>query len=152
MEPELEPRNLYPKCLKLVRIKFAQNGHTIVVQVFQVQTLLSATDYTISGTTLTFNTQPVSLGDAITVNVYPKQFYRLGQVLYTAGALPTQELQRVDRGELYHLLSSNLTQPTTTYPIYTYKNNQITVYPDSIISGITLAISKEDLTYSKKKK
>ena len=62
---------------------------------------------------------------------YPKQFYRLGQVLYTAGALPTQELQRVDRGELYHLLSSNLTSPSTTYPIYTYENNQLTVYPDS---------------------
>ena len=53
-----------------------------VIQVFQgtagAATLLAETDYTISGTTLTYNTQPISLGDAITVNVYPKQFYRLG--------------------------------------------------------------------------
>ena len=116
-----------------------------VVQVFQVQTLLSETDYTISGTTLTFNTQPVSLGDAITVNVYPKQFYRLGQVLYTAGALPTQELQRVDRGELYHLLSSNLTSPSTTYPIYTYEKNQLTVYPDSITNGLSVSYIRKPL-------
>ena len=115
-----------------------------VVQVFGNGILLDKTQYTISGTVITFNSQP-TIGQTLIVNVYPKQFYRLGQVLYTAGALPTQELQRVDRGELYHLLSSNLTSPSTTYPIYTYENNQLTVYPDSVTSGVSVSYIRKPL-------
>ena len=63
-------------------------------------------------------------------------FYRLGTVIYSTGALPTQELERVDRGELYHLLSSKLTAPTTTYPIYVYERQKLFVYPQSIQSGV----------------
>ena len=48
-------------------------------------------------------------------------------------------MQRVDRGELYHLLSSNLTKPTTVNPIYTYENNLLSVYPTSITSGVSVS-------------
>jgi len=73
----------------------------------------------------------------ITVSSTVNDFYRLGTVRYvTGGNKPIQELERVTRSELYHLLSSNLTKPTTTYPVYTYENNQLTVYPTTIQSGI----------------
>ena len=68
-----------------------------VVQVFQNGVLLSDTLYTISGTNITFNSQPATLGQTLIVNIYPKQFYRLGDLFYTTGALPTQELERVGR-------------------------------------------------------
>ena len=116
-----------------------------VVQVFQNGVLLSDSLYTISGTNINFNSQPITLGQALIINVYPKEFYRLGDLFYTTGALPTQELQRVGRSELYHLLSSNLTKPTTTYPIYTYQNNQVAVYPTSIVNGISVAYIRKPI-------
>ena len=116
-----------------------------VVQVFQNGVLLSDTLYTISGTNITFNSQPATLGQTLIVNIYPKQFYRLGDLFYTTGALPTQELERVGRSELYHLLSSNLTRPTTTYPIYTYQQNQVAVYPTSITNGISAAYIRKPI-------
>ena len=50
--------------------------------------------------------------------------YRLGTVSYQIGALDTQELERVTRSELYHLNSSKLTKPSTTYPVYIYENKR----------------------------
>ena len=117
-----------------------------VVQIFQSGVLLSDTLYTISGTTITFNFQPATLGQTLIVNVYPKEFYRLGDLFFTTGAIPTQELEKVGRSDLYHLLSSNLTSPTTTYPIYTYQNNQVAVYPTSITSGISLSYIRKPLS------
>jgi hypothetical protein len=46
---------------------------------------------------------------------------------------------------LYHLLSSNLTKPTTSYPIYIYEKNQITVAPSTITSGITTSYIRKPL-------
>ena len=115
-----------------------------VVEVFQSGVLLSDASYSVSGTTITFFSQPVA-GQTLIVNVYPKEFYRLGDLFFTAGAIPTQELQRVGRSDLYHLLSSNLTKPTSTYPIYTYQNNQIAVYPTTITNGITVAYIRKPL-------
>lgn len=113
-----------------------------VVEIFANGVLVADNLYEISGTTINFFSQP-TVGETLIVNVYPKEFYRLGDLFYTAGAIPTQELERVGTKDLYHLLSSNLTSPTTTYPIYIYKNNKITVYPNSITSGITVSyISK----------
>jgi len=108
-----------------------------VASVFLNNAQLSNNDFSISGSILTLNSQPPA-GQVLIINIYPKQFYRLGTVIYSAGALPIQELERVGSSELYHLLSSNLTKPTTTYPIYTYKNNYLNVYPVSIKSGISV--------------
>jgi hypothetical protein len=81
---------------------------------------IPSTAYTLSGTTLTLATASSGPPDEaqIQVQVTPKEFYRLGSLIYTAGAYAVQELERVDKGQLYHLLSSNLTKPTTVYPIY----------------------------------
>jgi len=101
-------------------------------------------DYSIVGNIINFNTQPVINQDII-VNAYPKEFYRLGNLFYTNNAIPTQELQRVGRADLFHLLSSNLTKPSTTYPIYVYEKNQITVYPTSIINGVNVSYIRKPL-------
>ena len=108
-----------------------------ISNVFVNNVQLASTDYSISGANLILKNQPTA-GQIIVINFYPKNFYRLGQVLYQTGALPTEELQRVDKGELYHLLSSNLTKPTTVNPIYTYENNLLKVYPSSIVSGVSV--------------
>jgi len=120
----------------------ANNG---VIQVFQNGILVANSLYSLSGKNINYYSNPATAGQTILVNYYPKEFYRLGQVLYQVGALPTEELQRVDRGELYHLLSSNLTKPTTTNPIYTYENNQITVYPTSINSGVSVSYIRKPI-------
>ena len=109
-----------------------------ITNVFVNGVELASTAYSLSGATLTLSSQP-SAGQIIIINLYPKQFYRLGQVLYQVGALPTEEMQRVDRGELYHLLSSNLTKPTTVNPIYTYENNLLTVYPTDITNNVSVS-------------
>ena len=115
-----------------------------VVEVFANGVLLSDASYSISATTITFFLQP-TIGQTLIVNVYPKEFYRLGDLFYTTGAIPTQELERVGRSDLYHLLSSNLTAPTTTYPIYTYSDNKVTVYPISITNGINVSYIRKPL-------
>lgn len=115
-----------------------------VVEIFQNGILLPDTIYTISGTTINFNSQP-TIGQTLIVNVYPKEFYRLGDLFYQTGTLPTQELERVGTKDLYHLLSSKLTAPTTTYPIYTYKDNKITVYPSSITNGVTVSYIRKPI-------
>tara|TARA_R100000541_G_scaffold180_4_gene691 strand:- start:2388 stop:3350 length:963 start_codon:yes stop_codon:yes gene_type:complete len=99
---------------------------------------IASSAYTLSGTTLTLATATSGSGNQafIQIQVTPKQFYRLGVVTHQSGALPFHELQRVDKGELYHLLSSNLTKPSKSYPIYTYENNKLTVYPNDSVTGI----------------
>tara|TARA_B110000091_G_scaffold183025_1_gene201456 strand:+ start:215 stop:1393 length:1179 start_codon:yes stop_codon:yes gene_type:complete len=87
----------------------------------------------------------VSVTGTVTVTSAGANVYKLGTVVYTNGALPQQELQRVDRGEIFHLNSSNLTKPSTTYPVYLYENNRIIVYPTIIQSGISASYIKKPL-------
>jgi hypothetical protein len=95
---------------------------------------IASTAYSINGTIITLNVAPAAGIDIFIVNVQD-DFYRLGTVISNTGALP-QELERVDRGDLYHLLSSKLTAPTTTYPIYVYERQKLFVYPQTIQTGI----------------
>ena len=115
-----------------------------ITNVFVNGVELASTDYSVNGATLTLVNQPTA-GQIIVVNLYPKQFHKLGQVLYQVGALPTEEAQRVGSHELYHLLSSNLTKPTITNPIYTYSNNLIRLYPDEINSGVTVTYVRKPI-------
>tara|TARA_Y100000385_G_scaffold177247_1_gene183283 strand:+ start:839 stop:2026 length:1188 start_codon:yes stop_codon:yes gene_type:complete len=115
-----------------------------VVEVFANGILLSEASYDISGTTINFFSQPTA-GQTLIVNVYPKEFYRLGDLFHTKNSSSIQELQRVGSKDLYHLLSSNLTVPTTTYPIYTYKDNKFTVYPTSINNNITVSYIRKPI-------
>ena len=116
-----------------------------VVEIFANGILLSDTLYSISGTTINFFSQPTT-GQTLIVNIYPKQFYKLGQVLYKPSSFPVaEELQRVLREELYHLLKSDLTVPSTTNPIYLYENSQLTVYPTTIVDDIEVAYVRKPI-------
>ena len=97
-----------------------------IPEVFLNGVQLNSNAYSLSGATLTLVSTPTP-GNKIILNLYAKEFYRLGALFYTNGAYPTQELERVDRTELYHLLGSNLTKPTSTYPIYVYEKKYIYV-------------------------
>ena len=99
---------------------------------------LAPNAFTINGSTLVLSTLPAA-NVPLVINLYANEFYRLGQLFYTPGTLATQELERVTRSDLFHLNSSNLTKPSTTYPIYVYENNQVIVYPTTIKNGIQAA-------------
>ena len=113
------------------------------VQVYFDGVLQPTTAYNINGVVITLTVAPVSPPTppspaSVFVVVTLDDFYRLGTVTYQSGALHSQELERVTRSELYHLLSSKLTKPTTTYPIYLYENKRLLVYPTTITNGITV--------------
>ena len=111
------------------------------VQVFFDGVLQPTTAYSITGIIITLTDAPTAgplKPASVFVVVTLDDFYRLGTVSYQAGALNTQELERVTRSELYHLNSSNLTKPSTVYPVYLYENKRLLVYPQTITSGITV--------------
>ncbi len=61
--------------------------------------------------------------------------YRLGSVFYRDYDLG----QYVQPNELKQLILSPLTQPTDKFPIYTYENNVLKLYPTSIQSGVSIS-------------
>lgn len=60
-------------------------------------------------------------------------FYKLGTVIYN----DDKEVQYVQPNELLELNLSPITKPTKYWPVYTYKDFIIKVYPTTITSGIT---------------
>ncbi len=71
----------------------------------------------------------------------PTDLYRIGTVIYKGST----ELQRVQPNELLFVQMSDLTTPTTDFPVYTYEGNKLYVYPDSIIDPTDITV-----TYLKK--
>ena len=67
----------------------------------------------------------------------PTDVYRLGTVFYKGSELT----QYAQRNEVTQLLLSPLTQPTTTFPIYLYENNNLYVYPTSIVTATDITFS-----------
>ena len=61
--------------------------------------------------------------------------YRLGSVFYKDYDLG----QYVQPNELKQLILSPLTQPTDKFPLYTYENNILNIYPSSIRSDISIS-------------
>ena len=60
-------------------------------------------------------------------------FYKLGTVIYN----DDKEVQYVQPNELLELNLSPITKPSEYWPIYTYKDFIIKVYPTTITTGIT---------------
>ena len=114
------------------------------VQVYFDGVLQLSSAYSITNNIITLTDAPASIFSIFTV-IDSNDFYRLGTVTYQAGALPYHEMERVGRSELYHLLGSNLTQPTTRDPIYIYENQKITVYPSSITTGVNVDYIRKPL-------
>ena len=60
----------------------------------------------------------------------------LGDVVYFANSTADgREVQRIQKHEVYTTNQGNLTAPTAYYPVYTYENNIIQIYPTSINNG-----------------
>jgi len=60
----------------------------------------------------------------------------LGDVVYFETASSEgKEVQRIQKYEVYTTNQSPLTAPTTRYPVYTYENNILQLYPSTIVSG-----------------
>jgi hypothetical protein len=62
-------------------------------------------------------------------------FYKLGTIVYTAGAYPV-ELQRLQRDDFYEIQKSELTMPSTNFPVYLYESGSLSVAPVAIISNV----------------
>ena len=75
------------------------------------------------------------------VTVPPYEFYKLGTVIYN----DEKEVQYVQPNELLELNLSPITRPSTYWPIYTYKNFQIEVYPKAITNNISCTYIRKPL-------
>ena len=72
---------------------------------------------------------PISLGS--NTSSQPVNLHRIGTPTYN-----DIEIQRVQQNDILYVNKSPLTKPTLDYPIYTYENDQLTVYPDTISLGV----------------
>lgn len=63
----------------------------------------------------------------------PTNLQELGVVVYD-----NREAQRIQPYEIYTTNASPLTAPSAFYPVYTYENRNITLYPSTLASPITL--------------
>jgi hypothetical protein len=90
--------------------------------------------------------------DSVTEATYflpPSDLYKLGTVIYN----DTVEVEQINRNELLYLKASSLTEPSTSFPLYTYDittpgsggNNtglpRIYMNPDTIIDPADIVIS-----------
>jgi hypothetical protein len=53
----------------------------------------------------------------------------IGSVIYTGGTTD-REAERIEKKDIYTINQSPLTAPTSHYPVYTYEDNEITLYPN----------------------
>jgi hypothetical protein len=83
--------------------------------------------WNINGNVLILTTPPIA-GTNILISVYPYNFYKLGTVIYKG----EKEVQYVQPNELLELNLSPLTKPSLYWPVYTYKDFKIKVYPTTI--------------------
>ena len=73
--------------------------------------------------------------------ISPYEFYKIGTVIYN----DEKEVQYVQPNELLELNLSPITKPSKYWPIYTYKNFKIQVYPNTIINNISCTYIRKPL-------
>lgn len=71
----------------------------------------------------------------------PAEFYKLGTVIYK----DEKEVQYVQPNELLELNLSPITKPSVYWPIYTYKDFNIKIYPTTIQSDISCTYLRKPL-------
>ena len=71
----------------------------------------------------------------------PYEFYKIGTVIYN----DEKEVQYVQPNELLELNLSPITKPSEYWPIYTYKNFKIQVYPNTITNNISCTYIRKPL-------
>lgn len=62
----------------------------------------------------------------------PEDYYFINTVRYGY-----KDIEKVSNIKLMNLLSSNLTAPTVSYPVYIMEGNKIKVYPETISSNVS---------------
>lgn len=84
----------------------------------------------------------ISTPDDTSAPLYPLplDYYLINSVRYG-----TREVERVSNNKIIQLSSSNLTAPNATFPAYVLNGNDITVYPDTILTGIKLQYIRKPL-------
>jgi len=81
----------------------------------------------------TDNLAKINLKDASLANV---NIQELGDVVYfETSASEGKEVQRIQTFEVYTTNQSPLTAPTARYPVYTYENSILQLYPKAIGAG-----------------
>jgi len=76
---------------------------------------------------------PTALSSTQTA-VIPNEVLDLGTVIYN-----NREAQRIQANEVFTINASPLTAPTAFYPVYTYENSIIKLYPSSLTGDVTLS-------------
>ena len=109
------------------------NGNQIALAEFK--------DWTISGTTLTLTSQPAT-GKNLILTVNEFDFYKIGTVIHK----DENPVQYVQPNELFELNLSPITKPSTTFPVYKYKDRQIYVYPTTINTDISCTYLRKPLS------
>lgn len=104
------------------------------------QPLAEFTDWTISGLTLSLTNVPTA-GRALILTVNEFDFYKLGTVIHK----DETPVQYVQPNELLELNLSPITKPSTSFPVYTYKDRQIFVSPSTIQSDLSCTYLRKPL-------
>ena len=110
-----------------VRVPDNDTEYSDRIKNLQQKIAIFQTDGTCLPTTGGFNV-PGALNSPPVTN-----FYKLGTVIYN----DDKEVQYVQPNELLELNLSPITKPSNYWPVYTYKNSIIKVYPTTITSGIS---------------
>jgi hypothetical protein len=81
-----------------------------------------------------------AVGDVSNVYQVPNYYY-INSLTRINGIEILNEIEKVSQSKYYALQVSNLTKPTEEYPVYVLDNNNITVYPNTIVGNGAVSCS-----------
>ena len=96
---------------------------------------VSYTNYNITGGVFNLTAGSIAAGSTLLITLYPKDFYKLGTVLYK----DDKEVQSVQRNELAQMNMSTITKPSEYFPVYVYEDYKVIIYPQTISSDVTMS-------------
>jgi hypothetical protein len=67
----------------------------------------------------------------------PTDYYTIVRIIHTNNVGKMVEIEKVSMARAQQLLMSNLTQPIELFPAYVQSENKVTVYPDTISTGVS---------------
>jgi hypothetical protein len=67
----------------------------------------------------------------------PTDYYTIVRVIHTNNVGKMVEVEKVSMARAQQLLMSNLTQPIELFPAYVQSEDKLTVYPDTISTGVS---------------
>jgi hypothetical protein len=79
----------------------------------------------------------VSLTKASGVFALPADYYTIVRIIHTNGVGKMVEAEKVSLARAQQLLMSNLTQPIELFPAYIQSEDKVTIYPDTISTGVS---------------